>query len=125
MLDFSSLYISKCSQPLKWMQMMFPCKNEERMNQNSDICFIHAVSDCEQCFPKVLSDSGLVQKLYTKLSQIHKLWQNIPLACTACDELNVDFDDCDEMSQVVMSFAAHPPDWLEKAGHAFAEFFSS
>lgn len=92
-LDFSSRYVSKCSQHLNLTQMMFPCKNWERMNQKLDICFTHGVSDCEQYFPKVISDCGFTQKLSTKLSQIHKLQWDTPFACTACDGLNVDFDE--------------------------------
>lgn len=122
-LDFSSWYVSKCSQHLNLTQMMFPCKNWERLNQKSDICFTHGVSDCEQCFPKVRSDSGLIQKLHTKHSQIHTLQWDTPFASTVCDGFNVDFDNCNEMSQVVMSLVAHPPAWLEKAGCALAEFF--
>lgn len=71
--------------------MMVPCKNWERMNQKLDICFTRSVSDCEQCFLKVILVSGFTQNPSTKLSQIHKLQCDTPFACTACDELNVDF----------------------------------
>lgn len=75
--------------------MLFPCRQCERMNQNSNICFTHGQKDCLECFPVSESQPvSVVKKAYQKLCYIHHIMGKVPDACTACDLVNVDLDDC-------------------------------
>nr|ABA71700.1 Rep78 [Adeno-associated virus VR-355] len=94
--DFADRYQNKCSRHAGMLQMLFPCKTCERMNQNFNICFTHGTRDCSECFPGVSESQPVVRKrTYRKLCAIHHLLGRAPeIACSACDLVNVDLDDC-------------------------------
>ncbi len=48
----SPLDQNKCSRHVGMNLMLFPCRQCERMNQNSNICFTHGQKDCLECFYK-------------------------------------------------------------------------
>lgn len=56
--NFALRYVHKCSRHLAMNQMLFPCRNCERMNLNCNICVPHGVSDCTICFPRLEPDGA-------------------------------------------------------------------
>lgn len=94
-INYADRYQNKCSRHVGMNLMLFPCRQCERMNQNSNICFTHGQKDCLECFPVSESQPvSVVKKAYQKLCYIHHIMGKVPDACTACDVVNVDLDDC-------------------------------
>lgn len=108
--NYSSRYVSKCSQHLGMSNMLYPCGICERMNRSNNVCTPHGKSDCSECFPSDFKDVNFTTR-YVERCDAHSFGVNVPLMCIDCEYLNRNVACCFDHGRTKCEVCHAVPPW--------------